>query len=99
TDYDDPDSEVVGAEFVGTSISSNGDQDQAAFHAEWDRRMPDNPHWKLIDAHRGYHLFDIDRDGIDAQVRVVDTVRRPTAAPSTLARLRVESGEPGVRLV
>ena len=99
TDYDDPDSDVVGAEFVGTSISSNGDQDQAAFHAEWDPRMPDNPHWKLIDAHRGYHLFDIDRDGIDAQVRVVDTVRQPTATASTLARLRVESGEPGVRLV
>lgn len=99
TDYDDPDSDVVGAEFVGTSISSNGDQDQAAFHAEWDPRMPDNPHWKLIDAHRGYHLFDIDRDGIDAQVRVVDTVRQPTATASTLARLRVESGDPGVRLV
>ncbi|GAA3823520.1 alkaline phosphatase D family protein [Streptomyces coacervatus] len=98
TDYGDPDSEVVGAEFVGTSISSNGDQDQAAFHAEWDPRMPDNPHWKLIDAHRGYHLFDIDRHGIDAQVRVVDTVRQPTATPSTYARLRVENGRPGVEL-
>ena len=63
-----------GAEFVGTSISSNGDQDQAAFHAQWDPLKADNPHWKLIDAHRGYHLFDIRRDGIDARVRVVDTV-------------------------
>ncbi|MER5447339.1 alkaline phosphatase D family protein [Streptomyces sp. NPDC002766] len=98
TDYSDPDSDVVGAEFVGTSISSNGDQDQAAFHAQWDPLMPDNPHWKLIDAHRGYHLFDIDRHGIDAQVRVVDTVVRPTAAASTLARLRVENGRPGVEL-
>ncbi|MET7699822.1 alkaline phosphatase D family protein [Streptomyces sp. NPDC005485] len=98
-DYADPDSGVVGAEFVGTSISSNGDQDQAAFHAEWDARMPDNPHWKLIDAHRGYHLFDIRRDGIDAQVRVADTVLRPDAGSSTLARLRVEAGKPGVRLV
>jgi alkaline phosphatase D len=95
-DFADPDSDVVGAEFVGTSISSSGDQDQAAFHAEWDPRMPDNPHWKLVDAHRGYHLFDIDRQGIDAQVRVVDTVVRPTATASTLARLRVEDGEPGV---
>jgi alkaline phosphatase D len=95
-DFADPDSDVVGAEFVGTSISSSGDQDQAAFHAEWDPRMPDNPHWKLIDAHRGYHLFDIDRHGIDARVRVVDTVVRPTATASTLARLRVEDGEPGV---
>ncbi|MGW2827978.1 alkaline phosphatase D family protein [Streptomyces sp. NPDC001286] len=98
TDYSDPESDVVGAEFVGTSISSNGDQDQAAFHAQWDPLMPDNPHWKLIDAHRGYHLFDIDRHGIDAQVRVVDTVVRPTASASTLARLRVENGSPGVEL-
>ena len=98
-DYADPDSRVVGAEFVGTSISSNGDQDQAAFHAEWDPRMADNPHWKLIDAHRGYHLFDIRPGGIDAQVRVADTVLQPDAASSTLARLRVEAGKPGVRLV
>ncbi|MDN0200977.1 alkaline phosphatase D family protein [Streptomyces sp. S.PNR 29] len=98
-DFADPDSAVVGAEFVGTSISSNGDQDQAAFHKEWDPRLPDNPHWKLLDAHRGYHLFDIRRDGIDAQVRIVDTVRQPSATPSTLARLRVESGRPGVHVV
>ncbi|MEU5044301.1 alkaline phosphatase D family protein [Streptomyces griseorubiginosus] len=98
-DYADPSSDVVGAEFVGTSISSNGDQDQAAFHAQWDPLKADNPHWKFIDAHRGYHLFDIDRFGIDAQVRVVDTVVRPQATPSTIAQLRVEEGEPGVRLV
>ncbi|WP_328669051.1 alkaline phosphatase D family protein [Streptomyces sp. NBC_00328] len=99
SDFADPDSDVVGAEFVGTSISSGGDQDQAAFHKEWDARMPDNPHWKFIDAHRGYHLFDIRRDGIDAQVRVAETVLKPDAASSTLARLRVDAGEPGVRLV
>ncbi|GAB1335583.1 alkaline phosphatase D family protein [Streptomyces sp. E-15] len=99
TDYADPDSDVVGAEFVGTSISSSGDQDQDAFHRQWDPLMADNPHWKFIDAHRGYHLFDIRRDGIDAQVRAVDTVLKPQATASTLARLRVESDEPGVRLV
>ncbi|MFK0168128.1 alkaline phosphatase D family protein [Streptomyces sp. NPDC090306] len=98
-DFADPASAVVGAEFVGTSVSSNGDQDQAAFHDEWDPRMPDNPHWKVIDAHRGYHLFDIDRDGIDATVRVVDTVTRPDALFSTLSRLRVDAGKPGVRTV
>ncbi|MEV5843028.1 alkaline phosphatase D family protein [Streptomyces sp. NPDC051985] len=97
-DFADPASDVVGAEFVGTSVSSNGDQDQAAFHAQWDPLKADNPHWKVIDAHRGYHLFDIRRDGIDAQVRVVDTVVRPQAAASTLAALRVEAGEPGVQV-
>ncbi|MFE9442738.1 alkaline phosphatase D family protein [Streptomyces sp. NPDC006602] len=98
-DFANPDSAVVGAEFVGTSISSNGDQDQAAFRKEWDPRMADNPHWKLLDAHRGYHLLDIHRDGIDAQVRIVDTVLKPQATPGTLAKLRVEAGRPGVRLV
>lgn len=98
-DYADPSSRVVGAEFVGTSISSNGDQDQTAFHTQWDPLRADNPHWKFVDAHRGYHLFDIDRDGIDARVRAVDTVVGPQATPSTLAQLRVDAGKPGVRLV
>ncbi|MFJ3716539.1 alkaline phosphatase D family protein [Streptomyces sp. NPDC090057] len=98
-DFADPESAVVGAEFVGTSVSSNGDQDQAAFHAQWDPLKADNPHWKVIDAHRGYHLFDIGRDGLDAQVRIVDTVLAPESAASTLARLRVKPGEPGVRAV
>ncbi|MFI7497862.1 alkaline phosphatase D family protein [Streptomyces sp. NPDC049687] len=98
-DFAAPSSPVVGAEFVGTSISSNGDQDQAAFHAQWDPLKADNPHWKLIDAHRGYHLFDIRRDAVDAQVRVVDTVLRPKATAGTLARLRVTDGKPGVRRV
>ncbi|MET7377568.1 alkaline phosphatase D family protein [Streptomyces sp. NPDC005526] len=98
-DFADPQSAVVGAEFVGTSVSSNGDQDQAAFRAEWDPRRADNPHWKLVDAHRGYHLFDVRRDGIDARVRIVDTVARPSAVTGTLARLRVEAGRPGVAVV
>ncbi|GAA2524782.1 MULTISPECIES: alkaline phosphatase D family protein [Streptomyces] len=97
-DFADPRSAVVGAEFVGTSISSNGDQDQAAFRAQWDPRRADNPHWKLLDAHRGYHLFDIRRDRIDARVRVVDTVVAPRATARTLAALRVEEGRPGVHL-
>ncbi|MGP3735920.1 hypothetical protein ACTWJ9_22485 [Streptomyces sp. GDS52] len=39
------------------------------------------------------------REGIDARVRVVDTVVRPQAAPRTPARLRVEAGRPGVHPV
>nr|WP_229840243.1 hypothetical protein [Streptomyces brasiliensis] len=59
----------------------------------------DNPHWKVIDAHRGYHLFDIRRDGIDARVRVVDTVVAPRATVRTLATLRIKSDKPGARPV
>ncbi|GAA3712685.1 alkaline phosphatase D family protein [Streptomyces tremellae] len=98
-DFSDPRSAVVGAEFVGTSISSNGDQDVSAFNAQWDPLRKDNPHWKFIDCHRGYHLFDIDRRGIDAQVRVVGSVLKPTSTSSALTRLRVDEGRPGVRTV
>ncbi|MFF5185169.1 alkaline phosphatase D family protein [Streptomyces sp. NPDC000345] len=98
-DFADPSSAVVGAEFVGTSISSNGDQDQAAFHAQWDPLKAGNPHWKLIDAHRGYHLFDIREDAVDAQVRVVSTVLKTQATARTLARFRVADGRPGVHKV
>ncbi len=98
-DFADPRSAVVGSEFVGTSISSGGDQDPVAFHKQWDPLKGDNPHWKVIDNHRGYHLFDIRRAGIDAQVRIADTVTRPTSASRTLAKLHVEAGKPGVRQV
>ncbi|WP_250301226.1 alkaline phosphatase [Streptomyces sp. A 4/2] len=98
-DFAHPSSAVVGAEFVGTSISSGGDQDLAAFHKEWDPLKADNPHWKVIDAHRGYHLFDIGQSSVDAQVRVVDTVLSRKAKASTLARLQVRSGRPGVQLL
>ncbi|WP_374701568.1 alkaline phosphatase D family protein [Streptomyces maremycinicus] len=47
-DFADPGSAVVGAEFVGTSISGNGDRDQAAFHARWDPMRAGNPHVRLI---------------------------------------------------
>jgi alkaline phosphatase D len=97
-DFADPSSAVVGAEFVGTSISSGGDPNLEAFAAEWDPRRPDNPHWKLVDTHRGYHLFDITRAGVAAEVRAMDTVRTPGGTARTLARLHVEAGRPGVTL-
>jgi alkaline phosphatase D len=97
--FAEPSSAVVGAEFVGTSISSNGDQDVDAFNAYWDPLRPDNPHWKFLDCHRGYHLFDIDRRGIDAQVRVVGTVLEERSASSTLSSLRINCDRPGVAVV
>jgi alkaline phosphatase D len=98
-DYAHPSSAAVGAEFVGTSISANGDQDVSAFNAYWDPLRRDNPHWKFIDCHRGYHLLDLDGDGIDARVRAVNTVVEPNSDAGTLARLRVDAGRPGVRLL
>ncbi|MEU1177588.1 alkaline phosphatase D family protein [Streptomyces sp. NPDC005820] len=95
-DFDDADSAVVGAEFVGTSISSSGDEDLVAFAAEWAPKLADNPHWKMIDARRGYLLFDITADGIDARLRTVSTVLTKNGTTTTAATFRVEDGVPGV---
>ncbi|MGW2892364.1 alkaline phosphatase D family protein [Streptomyces griseoruber] len=95
-DFDDADSAVVGAEFVGTSISSSGDEDLTAFAAEWAPKLADNPHWKMIDARRGYLLFDITADGIDARLRAISTVLTKNGTTTTAATFRVEDGVPGV---
>jgi alkaline phosphatase D len=95
-DFDDVNSPVVGAEFVGTSISSAGDEDLAAFAAEWAPKLADNPHWKMIDARRGYLLFDITADRIEAQLRTISTVSTRNGTTTQAATFRVEDGVPGV---
>ncbi|MFJ8112697.1 alkaline phosphatase D family protein [Streptomyces sp. NPDC096132] len=95
-DFEDPDSAVVGAEFVGTSISSSGDEDLTAFAAEWQPKLADNPHWKMIDARRGYLLLDLTEDGIDARLRAISTVMTRNGTTTTAATFRVEDGVPGV---
>ncbi|MGX1540999.1 alkaline phosphatase D family protein [Streptomyces adustus] len=95
-DYADANSAVVGAEFVGTSISSSGDEDLVAFAAEWAPKLADNPHWKMIDARRGYLLLDITEDGIDARLRAISTVLTRNGTTTTAATFRVENGVPGV---
>ncbi|WP_238426563.1 alkaline phosphatase D family protein [Streptomyces adustus] len=95
-DYADAKSAVVGAEFVGTSISSSGDEDLVAFAAEWAPKLADNPHWKIIDARRGYLLLDITEDRIDARLRAISTVLTKDGTTTTAATFRVDSGVPGV---
>jgi alkaline phosphatase D len=95
-DYADANSAVVGAEFVGTSISSSGDEDLVAFAAEWAPKLADNPHWKMIDARRGYLLFDITADRVEARLRAISTVVTRNGTTTTAATFRVEDGVPGV---
>jgi alkaline phosphatase D len=95
-DFYDPASATVGAELTGTSITSGGDSDVAAFHAFYDPIMVDSPHWKFIDNHRGYMLCDVDRQRWLTDLRVVSTVRAPQATASTLARFVTEAGQRGV---
>lgn len=96
-DFDDPASPVVGAELTGSSISSGGDSDPAAFHATYDPIMAESPHWKYIDNRRAYVLCDVTRERMTASLRTVDTVWRPdNTTATTSAEFVIEAGRPGV---
>ncbi len=94
-DFAQPESETVGVEFVGTSISSDF---PAQFIAPVRAALPENPHVKFFDgAFRGYVVCDLDESRWQTDFRAVSTVRSPDAGISTLASFVVEDGRPGVQ--
>lgn len=94
-DYSDPGSATVGAEFVGTSISSGGDgYDLGDVGTEY---LAANPHMKFFNAQRGYVRVNVDRDRWRSDFRVLPYVTRPGAPVSTRASLVVEDRVPGVQ--
>ena len=94
----EPAGPTVAAELTGTSITSGSDPNVAAFHAVYDPVMAESPHWRFIDNQRGYLLCDVDRERWLTDLRVVSTVRSPTAAVSTYASFVTEDGVRGVRV-
>jgi alkaline phosphatase D len=94
--FDDPESATIAAEFVGTSISSNGDEDPAA---EPQRAiLPENPHVKFMDGtRRGYVRCDVSRDLWRTDLMAVETVRDRESPIETLASFVVEEGRPGIQ--
>jgi alkaline phosphatase D len=98
-DFDQPSTPAVGAELTGTSISSGGNPNRAAFHATYDPIKAESPHWKYIDNRRGYMVCDVTRDSLVASLRVVDTVWAPTATIATAARFQVVDGVGGIEVL
>ncbi|GAA3772584.1 alkaline phosphatase D family protein [Plantactinospora mayteni] len=98
-DFDDPASPVVGAEITGTSITSGGNSDTAAFHRTYDPIMAESPHWKYIDNQRGYVVCDVTPERMLSSLRLVDTVWAPTATVRTAAEFVVLAGEPGISVL
>jgi len=89
-DFDDPSSAVVGAEFVGTSITSQGWPQE-----RFDPLLPDNPHMKLLDSrHRGYVRMEVTSKALRADLRAMETVQTRDAGCNTLATFVVEDGKP-----
>jgi len=93
-DFADPRSPTIGAELLGTSISSEGDPAVPATQFDPSTK---NPQLRFFDNHRGYVRCALDRAKLVADFRAVSTVLRPTAAVSTTATFVIEDGRPGAR--
>jgi len=90
-DFDDPSSPTVGAELVGTSISTGGDGDDSA--GEDARRL--NPHIRFFNNRRGYVRCTLTRATLTADFRTIPYVTRPDAPIRTQSSFVVENGKPG----
>jgi alkaline phosphatase D len=94
-DWDRPDGATVGTEFVGTSISSEGDTRgnpiiQCGGTAA-------NPHQHFYNDSRGYVLCTATPDRWQTDYRAVASVSDATAPATTIATFVVEQGEPGAQ--
>ena len=96
--FDRPGSPTVATEFVGTSISSNGDGD--VYGPYYGPMIPFNPHIKFFDGdRRGYLRCEVTRNEMRADLQVVSTVSRPDAPESTYASFVVQDGTPGAQRI
>lgn len=97
-DFDREGTPVVATEFVGTSLSSNGDRE--VYGPYYGPMIPFNPHIKFFDGdRRGYVRCTLDRDEFRADLRMVRTVSRRDAPDYTYASFVVEDGRPGAHLL
>lgn len=92
-DFSDPDSETLGSEFVGTSISSGGDN--PSYTTRYDD--PNDPHQRFQNNNRGYVRCKLTPELWLSDFRIVLTVKAPTSPISTLETFVVENGRPGTQ--
>ena len=87
---------VVGAEFVGTSISSGGDGSDLRKGTDVFLKL--NPELKFANDQRGYVVCDVNREAWQTHFMVVDKVTTPTNTLSKRATGVVENGVAGIRM-
>ncbi len=93
-DYRNPDSETVGVEFTGTSVSSSGDGSDVT--ADWDTVKGDNPHIKYHSARRGYTAFVTTATEMRAEYKIIDKVTVPNQPIRPGATVIATAGKPGL---
>ncbi|HEX6071239.1 MAG TPA: alkaline phosphatase D family protein [Longimicrobiaceae bacterium] len=94
---DAPDAPPIGAEFVGTSISSGGNGNPMT--SEGELILQHNPHIRYYNAQRGYVRATLTADRWTSDYRIVPTVTEPGAPIRTDASFVVENGRAGVQRV
>ena len=93
--YDDPSSETLGVEFVGTSITSGGDGADTSPSQE--AVVAENPHIKFFNGQRGHVRCRLTPEEWRADYRVLPFVKQPGAPVYTRASFVVEAGDPGLQ--
>lgn len=94
-DFSNPDSETVGTEYVGTSISSFGDGSGLTQFGP----SVSNPWQRFYNIDRGYVHCRITPEQWTTDYRIVSTVEEPNASVRTLASFATEAGNPGAKLI
>src|SRR5262249_42188507 len=85
---------IVGAEFVGTSITSGGDGSDQGPRVT--AVLSENPHLKWQNSRRGYVSCQVDAKAWTAEYRTVAYVSKPGAPVETPTKWRVEHGRAGI---
>ncbi|OUL21923.1 alkaline phosphatase [Nostoc sp. RF31YmG] len=94
--FNDPNSAIVGSEFVGTSISSAGDgSDTIPSYVN----STDNPHIKFYNNRRGYLRCSVTPTTWRTDYLVLSNVTTPSGTISNAASFIVEDGRPGVQRI
>ncbi|WP_026678632.1 alkaline phosphatase D family protein [Fictibacillus gelatini] len=97
TNFDDPNSKIIGAEFVGTSITSGGDGSDK--RADTNKILGLNPHIKFFNDFRGYVRCRVTKEKWQADYRVVPYVSSPGADITTRASFVYEKDQNGLKAV
>jgi alkaline phosphatase D len=85
----------VGAEFIGTSISTAGDGDDLP---SWGKTILEaNPHIRFFNGQRGYLRCTVTPERLTTDFRVLEYVKQPGSPVRTRASFVVEAGRPGIQ--
>jgi alkaline phosphatase D len=93
-DWDDPNSQTIGSEYICTSITAGGTSPATFF----EQYLAEAPHIRFFDPrHGGYTAVELTPDLWRSDFKVVANLEDPNSAVNTIATYVTEAGNPGVQ--